>query len=556
MTDQDAYEVLYRASYRRLVLVAFAFTDDLHAAETVVSKAFVEHYRARDGLTEGDLVRAVAGRARPTAEPEPLDEIHALLLALPRDQRSTLLLARLAGLAPEEIASIVDSPLETVDALIADAELTLAVRGTPPGDVVALRDRIYREAHRPDLAPLLLHHRQRAARRRVRIGAALAVLTVLAVVPALRPGDTGEDEYQARADSGPTTTTTTPYRPYYPRSRVFTAEFVDADHGFALRARCDATPRCSRTLLVTEDGEHWSARAVPSPSGLASDGQSATLHVLGPTRLVVGDVYLNRPDTIRYFSDDSGVSWHKVTMAVERIVTAIPPDALLEAGCGDVTRDARCEQRHVTVLLPETGTRAALANPPPLDQPAPETYPAPDGSWWVSGRQHGTGRWATAVSRDAGRTWQVAVLPEFSGVAYSPLRITAAHGVTYLTAVGARPDSRNGLLAVFRSDNGGRSWRRTWHAQQAGVTLPVLGYPIVAVDGSVTVTGSQSGDVYRSVDRGVSFNRVDSSQVRAPARPTRIGYVTTTTPSYRPRGSNVVRLSTDGLTWWDLIVRE
>lgn len=155
MADQRWFADLYQGSYRRLVLTAYAMTNDLGAAEEVTQEAFALAYGRRARVAGADspeawlrtvVVNLVRRRWRrramldrilrrqhdePAPETEPPDEhldLHAAIRALAPEFRSVVVLHYLADLPVDDVASILDIPVGTVKSRLARARTTLATR--------------------------------------------------------------------------------------------------------------------------------------------------------------------------------------------------------------------------------------------------------------------------------------------------------------------------------------------------------------------------------------------------------------------------------------------
>jgi hypothetical protein len=177
----------------------------------------------------------------------------------------------------------------------------------------------------------------------------------------------------------------------------------------------------------------------------------------------------------------------------------------------------------------------------------PGASPAADGNWWVSGTVPNTGRWAVAVSRDAGRNWSVHQLPERPGQAVSNVKISVGPRAVYALALGPLPNVDNGLVAVFRSTDGGVSWEQTWQAAAGREPRSLVGVAVAASDGSLLVH-TELSEPYVSTDGGVSF--VAGPATTSTMEWTRAGYL------YRPIAGpfNAYRLSRDGMHWTNLTI--
>jgi hypothetical protein len=328
---------------------------------------------------------------------------------------------------------------------------------------------------------------------------------------------------------------------------VYDLDFADARHGYALWGRCTngRDYRCERKLLVTEDGVTWTARGFALNELAAPDRLSGRIVALGSGRLMVTD--LDAAARTRFHSADSGQSWRVVPLRPTRTVEEIPPDSVLETHCIETVHDmTECRRRRLVITLADTGERVWLATPPALTQPLPESRPADDGSWWVSGRDPATGRWTVAVSRDAGRSWSLSALPVPSGLVLESLSSTGSGPNRYVLATGWLNDAvepRN-LVAIFRSTDGGGRWTQTWHGDgQAPRTLG--GAAVVTADGGLFVAPEDVGAGYRSVDGGASFTPVLDGPRLTSVRRTRAGFLAVA--SDRPAGHYLT--SPDGVHW-------
>jgi RNA polymerase sigma-70 factor (sigma-E family) len=157
---EEWFAALYQSSYRRLVLTAYALTNDLGAAEEITQEAFALAYgrRARVELTDSPeawirtvTVNLARRRLRRTAmldrilrrqhavpEPEhrePASEhldLHHAIRALGDEHRAVVVLHYLADLPVDEVASLLDIPIGTVKSRLARARAALAATlGTP-----------------------------------------------------------------------------------------------------------------------------------------------------------------------------------------------------------------------------------------------------------------------------------------------------------------------------------------------------------------------------------------------------------------------------------------
>lgn len=155
MTEQTWFADLYEGSYRRLVLTAYAMTNDLGVAEEITQEAFALAYGRRARVSGADSPeawlrtvvvnlarrrlrrRAMLDRllrrqhAEPARAPEPPGEhldLHAAIRGLGQEFRSVVVLHYLADLPVDTVASILEIPVGTVKSRLARARTTLAAR--------------------------------------------------------------------------------------------------------------------------------------------------------------------------------------------------------------------------------------------------------------------------------------------------------------------------------------------------------------------------------------------------------------------------------------------
>jgi RNA polymerase sigma-70 factor, ECF subfamily len=155
MNEEDWFAELYERSFRKLVLAAYALTNDLGEAEEIAQEAFAVAYTRQSRLAAADSpeawVRTVAVNLarrrlrrrtmldrilrRHHDEPEPpadatsehLD-LHDAIRTLPDEQRVVVVLHYLADLPVDEISSIVDCPIGTVKSRLSRARTALATQ--------------------------------------------------------------------------------------------------------------------------------------------------------------------------------------------------------------------------------------------------------------------------------------------------------------------------------------------------------------------------------------------------------------------------------------------
>jgi hypothetical protein len=402
-----------------------------------------------------------------------------------------------------------------------------------------LRDDVRGALPVPAIEQVVARHKQRVIRRRMQVGAVVAVLVVSLAIPLLRD--------QIVPDRPDVASPPPPRSAYDTGTFVDFAEFADADHGYAIRSTCESGPRnCTSELLATEDGEHWKKRDIPRPE-TAPSWARPELIVLGPDEVTLDWAVSPAVETTRiarWHSVDAGVTWEKVDVPVlvTDTIAAIPENGVLAPTCARPSSDERqCEERGFVVVQPGTGRAAKLANSPSLIAMLAGRAPTADGYWWVAGRDSKTDHWALAISRDDGRTWTTSIL-DWGEPLYSYGWSVASHGGTlYASAIGALPAQSNGLLGIFRSTDGGRTWEQTWRPRDGKMPRQVVPTTVVADDGSLTING-QDEKQYRSLDGGRTFTEVPA-RYQGYAERTRTGYIAS------GEGGGSILVSDDGVHW-------
>ncbi|WP_426364529.1 exo-alpha-sialidase [Streptomyces sp. E-08] len=291
--------------------------------------------------------------------------------------------------------------------------------------------------------------------------------------------------------------------------------FARDGSGFALLAACVSEPTapesgfCRHHVAVRDAGaEEWVLRRSPLPETPETQGVSASLLVLGPGRALVEEGATG-PGGRTWFTRDGGRSWRAGDRRTVGTVPEIPAGAVLTTDCAapaGALPDA-CRRERLVVVSPRDGRRRALARMPLLGaHPRPAEQPEPDGSWWVSGTDPLSGRPAVAVSRDGGRGWTVARLPS---PVTGPARYTAVavgRDAVYAAEMGELTGGdpvKNGMRALHRSVDGGRSWQRMWTTGPVGEPRTLMGLPVPGPGGRVEIAGELSG--YGSADGGRAF---------------------------------------------------
>lgn len=416
-------------------------------------------------------------------------------------------------------------------------------------ELAGLRDNIRESVCQPELGTLVARSQQRSSRRRRQFGAVAAVLVVGATIPllrtALRPAP---DDAVRPATPMPTTThrltvDAPPPGTLIADPFIYDADFADDRHGYALRGVCgpENNAECSSELLVTDDGKTWSIKKLPAALGHTIGSVSGQLVVLGPNKLLVGEIYSRGGP--RFFSADAGQTWQQVAGTDDELIDTIPDGSPLLFFCQDQND---CVSKLV-VIRPDSGRIATLRTPPTLTNLRPAVSLAVGGAWWVSGKNAG-GQQELAVSRDAGATWTATVLPNAPADAFW-VSVTAQGSTVYATVTGQLPDVKNGLVAIYRSTDGGKQWEQTWRAVTEHEPRSIGGVAIAATDGSLMVN-TEIGVPYRSMDGGRTFEQLKGATAVGYVRLIKPGYLISPVILTKP----VLRLSADGLHWQEISV--
>jgi photosystem II stability/assembly factor-like uncharacterized protein len=404
-------------------------------------------------------------------------------------------------------------------------------------ELTRLRDDMRGALPVPGIENVVARHKQRVVRRRMQIGAAVAVLVVSLAIPLLR----GQMVADPKPPASSPNHNTLPNRPFF--SDV---DFFDADHGYAVRTEChNGDPlKCTEVLLATADGTHWAKRALPKPSPV-QPWSRASLEVLGPAEITVDWGVGESAQVNRLYSDDGGRTWQTVTLPtlVTDTVAEIPENASLTWTCAKVVGGGTtCAERGFAVVLPGSGRSALLASRPHLNAMAAGEVPTLDGRWWVAGRDPVTNNWSLAISDDSGRTWTTTKLGFRDSVDGYGWSVASSGGTLYASAIGPLPNTSNGLSAIFRSTDDGHTWQRTWQPAEDKQPRRVFGSLIPGEDGTLMIN-TPDGKSYVSDDGGRTF-RTTKSRFGDYAYPTRAGFVA----GYQG-SSQKVQVSRDGVDW-------
>lgn len=380
-----------------------------------------------------------------------------------------------------------------------------------------LREDLRSTIAKPGLDKVADRARQRTVRRRMQIGAIVAVVLVSVAVPLLR------------SLPDPTPPATPP--PARTQSVPYELAFADRTNAYALGRDCGApTDPCTFRLLASDDGgRSWARRTVPA--GEYADG---ALGVLGPDVL---RLYTRRTDDSMkiWASRDGGRTWHDYD-TTPRFAgpSPIPPGAMLEQAC--LQGSAAGCVRGVVTVNPD-GTLSPAPTQPPLTDQWPGTYPTASGVHWVIGRDE-SGHWAVATTGD-GTKWWTAPL-DVPGQPERPdaWSVVEGGGSMYLTVVGTTAGGTNNLLVVYRSTDRGHTWQQTYHATD-GRQLSMYGGPVATSDGRLLVNALPDGTL-ESRD-GTTFTRA-AHQLPASPKWTPAGYVLQVRPT-------AYQVSWNGLDW-------
>jgi RNA polymerase sigma-70 factor (ECF subfamily) len=560
MADETWFERLYQGSYRRLVLTAYGMTGDLGAAEEITQEAFAIAYGKRGKVSRTDSPEAwlrtvvvnLARRRyrrkitldrilrRAHAEPLPGEErvgehldLHDAIKELGAEYRAVVVLHYLADLPVDEVAALLGAPVGTVKC-----------RGRGPRSpsgcarrwtmseldtlLAALRDDLRTAIAPPDLAEIGDRARQRTARRRMQVGAVAAVVAASVVVPVLRsvPGDP-------------------PLTDALPASMTFELDFADADHAYALGSDCEYPDGpCEFVLLATDDGgRSWARRTLPDDDVVS---EPVRLMVIDASRLIVDLTPSGTATSHRFISADRGRTWRDVGWGVLTAPAQIPGNAPIEQMCVDKPTSNDC--RFGIAVLSSDGKRVVpTPGQPPLIELRPGGLATEGGHYWVAGIEEASGRWAISVSSDRGATWATTrlSLPGEPGM-IDAWAVVESDGVLYATLQGSIANGPIGLLAVFRSTDGGQSWTNPWRATPDTVLQAVLGGPVATADGRLLVYSAATG-TYESRDDGRTFTKA-ARQLPGPVTWTRGGYVA-------EGQDGGYAISADGIDWRTFEIR-
>lgn len=326
---------------------------------------------------------------------------------------------------------------------------------------------------------------------------------------------------------------------------VASLSLTDQQRGFAVSQQCDASQgsdaRC-RYGVWRFDGtaaQPWTAVDSPVPDGTIDDGWAGDVLAFSADRVVIHSVTGNRQKPA-WFSNDGGRTWSTVTQRGP--VTSLPTGARPTVECVAFSDDLSCDRTGIVVDLPD-GSWASLAGPAGVALSA--LTPAPDGRWWLVGTRGS--EIVAGPTTDSGRSWSLTTIAQKSTRnTFSYQLVFAGPSIVWLEAIGQHPDDdvKNGLLAIHRSADVGRTWRPVWTAAPGKEPRSQLGAALGGVD-SLQVC-AESSVAYRIDSEGRSIELTGCSP-DSWREQTSWGYLEHTSGS-----TSSGRTSADGETWTTL----
>lgn len=379
-------------------------------------------------------------------------------------------------------------------------------------------------------------------RAAVVVAVVLGVLAVMASVAACAGTERARGAGRSAAASAGVTPPRVPSGTELPGDAVGVG-FASDGSGFALLAECGKT-RCVQRVAVLDKGAGaWRLGTSPLPDVTGDLGITAGLLVLGPGRALITEGKSPPPDRT-WFTSDGGSSWRQATDEPTGTTPTVPESGLLVEDCARLDQEGNnCARSRLLAVMPDSGEYRVLAHQPPVKGVV--TRAGQIGArLYASGLDPLSGNPVLVVSEDRGNSWRISAMPaELRGWRMSVVTdgsvLYAAHHGQLLD----EDDVKNGLLAIHRSTDGGHTWERVWKHRKGVEPRSILGAPIAAADGSLTVHGEDG--FWRSTDHGRSFTRGDGS--RGPT-----GWVTTTPLGYLwgdSLGAGRYRISADGVRW-------
>ncbi|MDG4859908.1 sialidase family protein [Streptomyces sp. T-3] len=329
--------------------------------------------------------------------------------------------------------------------------------------------------------------------------------------------------------------------------------FAEDGSGFTLLADCpeDESPgKCRQFVAVLDKGaKAWRQTRSPLPDVEHDAGISSGLVVLGPGRaLIIEGLSWDGGDRT-WFTRDGGRTWKTGTTTAAGTTPEVPKGGTLVEDCLQSDRDGNgCIRSRLMAIMPGTGEYRVLTRQPPLDGLLQAAEHPTGKLLLVTGEDPESRRTAAAVSHDGGRSWTKSRLQGstednwgFELAEGGDGLYAAETGQLPLTA----PQVKNGLLSIHLSKDDGRTWTRVWRFREGkddGLNS-LLGAPVAAQDGSVTVYGEEG--IWHSTDGARTFTR--TTPVRGP-----VGHVAHTPLGYLwadSYGNGSFRISADGIRW-------
>ncbi|HEX8631534.1 MAG TPA: sialidase family protein [Catenuloplanes sp.] len=372
----------------------------------------------------------------------------------------------------------------------------------PELDFHGLRDEIGDAARQPEFASVM-RRASRIRTRRYSAATGTAAVLTLAVALAgstLASGGTRPSGPPGGA-AGPGVGSSAGVPSGGPARAIEWAGAADALHLYAVLTDCDECPR--RLVGSADGGRSWRTRH--TFGGGQMQWFAPRLITIGPESLLFDAPLAGQPgarlpgfpagfpkahnpvEPVRSnwrLTTDGGATWRDVAKSKTPVAAATAGSPIVS--CEAETRDA--DNCVLYVLDPAAGRLAPLANQPPLLGMDVTRVPASAGLW-VQGYHRDSERPAMAVSRDNGRTWTTTVFTEEPPVAASTGRPRATQNLPNVTTADGRTAYAMFVRGaapprVYRSTDGGRTWKRT------NGDTPVSEAPLSSPESWVTADGA------------------------------------------------------------------
>lgn len=406
-------------------------------------------------------------------------------------------------------------------------------------------------------------------RRRIEVCTAAAVIIgLLVAIVGLDLRSSGRDGVTEAPDPSPTAGARDPDqlpRDWPASTRDGQVVWATAGGGgrlYAVITRCGPSD-CTTQLLGSDDaGATWTVRQAEFGKGYDWQVTAPAADVLYRAVTRIDPTSPITPVEELTLSRDGGRTWTDIQVT-DTAVAAVPANGWLE--CKAEGQNA-CTR--LTVVDPDTGRTAPLANNPDLELNSVVSLPATAG-FWVVGFDRGKNRPAVAVSTDRGRTWTVHTFSEAPRDA--GILAASADGVTGYAILGQyhpgtttgtnpTPGPNTSTNWVYRTDDAGRTWQRDDRDGPLPTTIIESGRHYVAADGTHFVMTNQrppqqwyrSGDdrrTYRTGGPTGISDRLVPPWGRSP------GVVFRTQGNYVTFDDEAVYRSTDGRSFTRVPVR-